>query len=68
MLSGELQGVTVGEKLAPDGVFKQLGVIAFMPRSFKTDARPILTENVLHEFLLERFRGVGGALKKKMKN
>jgi hypothetical protein len=27
-LSGELQGVFVGEKLFPHGVFKQLGVIA----------------------------------------
>lgn len=61
---GELQGVTVGEKLCPVGVFKALGVTALIPRSFSTDARPMLTENVLQEFRRERFLGVGGALKR----
>lgn len=60
---GELHGVTVGEKFWPEGVFKALGVTALMPLSFKTEARPMLTENVLHELRRERFRGVGGALK-----
>lgn len=63
MLSGELHGVTVGEKFCPVGVLRQLGVTALMPRSFSTDARPKFTENVLQEFRLDRFRGVGGALK-----
>lgn len=62
---GELQGVTVGEKFCPDGVFKALGVTALMPRSFKTEARPILTLNVLQEFRRDKFLGVGGALKEK---
>lgn len=61
---GELQGVTVGEKFCPEGVFKALGVTALMPRSLRTDARPMLTENVLQEFLRDRFLGVGGALKR----
>lgn len=60
---GELHGVTVGEKFWPDGVFSALGVTALMPRSFKTDAKPMLTENVLQELRRERFLGVGGALK-----
>lgn len=64
VLSGELQGVTVGEKLTPVGVFRQLGVTALMPRSLRTDARPKFTENVLQEFLRDKFRGVGGALKR----
>lgn len=59
---GELQGVTVGEKFGPDGVFKALGVTALMPRSLRTVARPMLTENVLQELRRERFLGVGGAL------
>lgn len=60
---GELHGVTVGEKFCPDGVFRALGVTALMPRSFSTDASPMLTENVLQELRRERFLGVGGALK-----
>lgn len=63
---GELQGVTVGEKFCPEGVFKALGVTALMPLSFKTEARPIFTEKVLHELRRERIRGVGGALKLKI--
>lgn len=63
---GELQGVTVGEKFCPDGVFRAEGVTAFMPRSLRTDAKPMLTENVLHELRRERLRGVGGALKSKV--
>lgn len=59
---GELHGVTVGEKFWPEGVFKALGVTALMPLSFRTEASPMLTENVLHELRRERFRGVGGAL------
>lgn len=59
---GELQGVTVGEKFCPDGVFRALGVTALMPRSFNTDASPMLTENVLQELRRERILGVGGAL------
>ncbi len=43
-LSGELQGVTVGEKFCPVGVLRQLGVMAFIPLSFSTEARPKLTE------------------------
>lgn len=35
---------------------------ALIPLSLSTDARPKLTENVLQEFLRDRFRGVGGAL------
>lgn len=57
---GELQGVTVGEKFTPEGVLRQLGVTALIPRSFNMEANPKLTENVLQEFLLERFLGVGG--------
>lgn len=60
---GELQGVTVGEKFCPDGVFNALGVTALIPRSFKTDASPILTEKVLQEFRRDNILGVGGALK-----
>ena len=45
-------------------MFKQLGVIALIPLSLSTDARPIFTENVLHEFRRDKLRGVGGALKK----
>jgi hypothetical protein len=60
---GELQGVTVGEKFCPVGVFKALGVTALMPLSFRTEAKPIFTENVLQELRRERFLGVGGALK-----
>lgn len=59
---GELQGVTVGEKFCPEGVFKALGVTALIPRSFNTDASPMLTEKVLQELRRERFLGVGGAL------
>jgi hypothetical protein len=67
-LSGELHGVTVGEKLGPLGVLRQLGVRAWIPRSFNIDASPVLTENVLHEFLRERpRRGVGGALQNVIK-
>jgi hypothetical protein len=60
-----LHGVRVGEKaFGPDGVFRQLGVTADIPRSFSMDAKPLLTENVLHEFLRDNpIRGVGGALK-----
>lgn len=57
---GELQGVTVGEKLTPEGVLRQLGVTALIPRSFNIEASPEWTENVLHEFLLESVRGVDG--------
>lgn len=60
---GELHGVTVGEKFCPDGVFNALGVTALIPLSFKTDARPMLTEKVLQELRRERILGVGGALK-----
>lgn len=59
---GELHGVTVGEKFCPHGVFNALGVTALIPRSFSTEARPMLTENVLQELRRERLRGVGGAL------
>lgn len=38
---------------------------ALIPLSFRTDAKPKFTENVLQEFLRERLRGVGGALKKR---
>lgn len=61
---GELQGVTVGEKFCPEGVLRALGVTALMPRSFNTDASPMLTENVLQELRRESIRGVGGALKR----
>lgn len=64
-LPGLLQGVTVGEKLGPAGVFKALGVTALIPRSFNIEARPKFTENVEQEFLRERpARGVGGQLNK----
>lgn len=62
---GELHGVTVGEKFCPDGVLSAEGVTALMPRSLRTDARPMLTEKVLHELRRERLRGVGGALELK---
>jgi hypothetical protein len=42
------------------------GVTAFIPRSLRTDAKPMLTENVEHELRRERLRGVGGALKSKV--
>lgn len=62
--SGELQGVTVGDQLAPVGVFRTLGVTALMPRSCRTEARPMCTENVEQEFRRDReARGVAGALK-----
>lgn len=57
---GELHGVTVGEKLAPDGVLRQLGVTALIPRSFNIEAIPMFTEKVLQEFLLDKVRGVDG--------
>lgn len=57
---GELQGVIVGEKLTPEGVFRQLRVTALIPRSFNIDASPTLTENVLQELRLESVRGVEG--------
>lgn len=57
---GELQGVTVGEKFAPDGVLRQLGVTALIPRSFNIEARPTFTENVLQELRLDKVRGVEG--------
>lgn len=57
---GELQGVTVGEKLTPAGVLRQLGVTALIPRSFSIDASPILTENVLQEFRRDKVLGVDG--------
>lgn len=57
---GELQGVTVGEKLAPAGVLRQLGVTALIPRSFNIDASPMLTEKVLHEFRRDSVLGVDG--------
>lgn len=57
---GELQGVIVGEKLTPEGVLRQLGVTALIPRSLSIEASPTLTENVLQEFLLESVRGVDG--------
>lgn len=50
----------VGEKFTPQGVLRQLGVTALIPRSFSIDASPKFTENVLHEFLLESDRGVEG--------
>lgn len=59
---GELHGVTVGEKFCPHGVLRALGVTALIPRSFSTEARPMLTENVLQELRRERMRGVGDAL------
>lgn len=59
-LHTELHGVIVGEKLTPEGVLRQLIVTALMPRSFNIDASPTFTENVLHEFLRERVRGVDG--------
>lgn len=60
---GLLQGVTVGEKFGPAGVFNALSVTALIPRSFNIDASPELTENVEHEFLLDNpCRGVEGAL------
>lgn len=65
---GELQGVTVGEKFSPDGVLSPEGVTALIPRSLRTDASPMFTENVLHELRRDRLRGVGGALKSKVMN
>lgn len=61
-----MQGVTVGEKLGPAGVFKALGVTALIPLSFNIEANPILTENVEHEFLLDK-PGVGGQLQNNKK-
>lgn len=67
-IPGLLHGVTVGEKLAPAGVFNALGVTALIPLSFNIDARPVLTENVEHEFLLDSpDRGVDGALSKRIR-
>lgn len=44
-------------------MFKALGVTALMPRSFNIDAKPALTENVEHEFRLDRpLCGVAGPL------
>lgn len=57
---GELQGVTVGEKLTPDGVLRQLGVTALMPLSFSMEARPAQTEKVLQELRLDKVLGVDG--------